>query len=69
LISFRDKSEKEIKMSIEIAFYNFKSVRFMLKDTSKKLEMKKYVLKSFAFPVLVRGVEKPTRNYSGEGTE
>jgi len=32
LISFRDNSGKEIKMSIEIACYNFKSVGFMLKD-------------------------------------
>jgi len=54
-------------MSIEIACYNFKCVGFMLKDKSKILEMKKYVLKSCAFPVLVQGAEKPTRSHSGEG--
>jgi hypothetical protein len=46
LISFRDNSGKEIKMSVEIACYNFKSVRFMLTDKSKYLMMKKHVLKS-----------------------
>jgi hypothetical protein len=46
-------------MNIEIACYNFRSVRFMLKDKSKKLEVKKYVLKYCVFPVLVQGAEKP----------
>ena len=39
----------------------------MLTDKYKKLELKKYVLKSCAFPVLLQGAQKPTRSYSGEG--
>jgi hypothetical protein len=56
-------------MSTEIACYNFKSVGLMLKDKSKKLEMKKYALKFFAFPVLLQGAQKPTCVHSGEGKE
>lgn len=55
-------------MSIEIAYY-ISRVWGLCWKTKKKKEVKKYVPKSCAFPVLAQGSEKSTLTHLGEGTE
>ena len=58
LISFRNNTGKYIKNRISVAWNMFKSLLFILVQKFQKLQIKKDILESCVFPVLLYGAQK-----------